>query len=151
MRIAMVSTPFVSVPPRTYGGTELVVHELVRGLTRAGHDVTLFATGDSEAADVRAVFERPVWPPDEWAERMHAAAAAREIRNGGFDLVHEHAASVDAPTVYTIHNVREDSLLALYLRHPLVRYVAISQRQAELVPELDCDVVHHGLDAEAYP
>jgi glycosyltransferase involved in cell wall biosynthesis len=158
MRIAMVSTPFVSVPPRTYGGTELVVHELVRGLTHAGHDVTLFATGDSEGPDVRAIFERPVWPPEEWAERMHAAAAAQEIRRGGFDLVHahtaaflEHAATVAAPTVYTIHHVREDSLLELYLRHPLVRYVAISRRQAELVPELDCDVVHHGLDPDGYP
>jgi glycosyltransferase involved in cell wall biosynthesis len=158
MRIAMVSTPFVSVPPHTYGGTELVVHELVRGLTRAGHDVTLFAPGDSEGADVRALFERPVWPPDEWAEQMHATAAAQEIRRGGFDLVHahtaaflEHAASVDAPTVYTIHHVREEGLLSLYLRHPLVRYVAISDRQAELFPEIDCDVVHHGLDADAYP
>ena len=49
MRIAMVSTPFLAVPPRDYGGTELVVHELVEGLVERGHSVTLFATGDSHA------------------------------------------------------------------------------------------------------
>ena len=47
MKIAMISTPFLRVPPRDYGGTELVVHELVEGLVRRGHEVTLFATGDS--------------------------------------------------------------------------------------------------------
>ncbi|HEY7564706.1 MAG TPA: glycosyltransferase, partial [Acidimicrobiia bacterium] len=47
MKIAMISTPFLRVPPRDYGGTELVVHELVEGLVRLGHDVTMFATGDS--------------------------------------------------------------------------------------------------------
>ena len=44
MRIAMISTPFVPVPPKDYGGTELVVHELVAGLLDLEHDVTLFAT-----------------------------------------------------------------------------------------------------------
>src|SRR5919197_5566669 len=50
MRIAMISTPFVAVPPRTYGGTELVVAELVEGLVERGHEVTLFATGDSRTS-----------------------------------------------------------------------------------------------------
>ena len=49
MRIAMLSTPFVPVPPPDYGGTELVVHELVEGLLQRRHDVVLFATGDSVA------------------------------------------------------------------------------------------------------
>ena len=47
MRIAMISTPFVPVPPHHYGGTELVVYELVEALLDRGHEVTLFATGDS--------------------------------------------------------------------------------------------------------
>jgi hypothetical protein len=50
VRIALVSTPFVAVPPPGYGGTELVVHALARALVRRGHDLTLFATGDSQVA-----------------------------------------------------------------------------------------------------
>src|SRR5437763_276175 len=49
MRIALISTPFVRVPPPSYGGTELIVAELAEGLTAAGHHVTLFATGDSRS------------------------------------------------------------------------------------------------------
>jgi glycosyltransferase involved in cell wall biosynthesis len=158
MRIALVSTPFVAVPPRGYGGTELVVHELARGLVRAGHDVTLFATGDSEGPDLRWAFERPVWPPDPESELAHCRAAARTIARERFDLVHAHAApllasarELGAPVVYTIHHARDERALWLYREHPEVRYVAISRRQAELVPELDCDVVHHGLAPEDHP
>ena len=52
----MVSTPFVAVPPPAYGGTELVVHALSRALERAGHDVVVFATGDSHVRRLRALF-----------------------------------------------------------------------------------------------
>ncbi|BDG08270.1 glycosyltransferase family 4 protein [Anaeromyxobacter paludicola] len=157
MRIALVSTPFVPVPPRTYGGTELVVGELARGLSRAGHEVTLFATGDSRGPDVRYAFERPVWPPDPHAELLHCAHAAREIAAGDFDLVHAHspallafAEQLGAPLVYTLHHVREERLSRYYGWRPSVRYVAISRRQAELETGLACDVVHHGLDPSLY-
>ena len=64
MKIAMISTPFLSVPPQNYGGTELVVYELVEGLVERGHDVTLFATGESQTgAHLRALFPRAQWPP----------------------------------------------------------------------------------------
>ncbi len=53
VKLAIVSTPFLPVPPRGYGGTELVIHELVRELEQRGHAVTLFATGDSQARDLR--------------------------------------------------------------------------------------------------
>jgi hypothetical protein len=47
MRIAQLARPFVPVPPRTYGGTERVVSILTEQLVQRGHDVTLFASGDS--------------------------------------------------------------------------------------------------------
>jgi glycosyltransferase involved in cell wall biosynthesis len=153
-----VSTPFASVPPRGYGGTELVVAELERGLVAAGHEVTLFATGDSEGADVRWVYERPVWPIDPRAELEHCRAAAHAIARGRFDLVHAHAPALlrwerllGAPVVHTLHHARDERLLQIYVRHPGVHYVAISRRQAELVPELACEVIHHGLDPDAFP
>ena len=48
MRIALVSPPFISVPPPDYGGTELVVGELARSLTNRGHETVVYATGDSD-------------------------------------------------------------------------------------------------------
>jgi glycosyltransferase involved in cell wall biosynthesis len=158
VKLAIVSTPFVRVPPRNYGGTELVIHELVSGLTRAGHMVTLFATGDSRARDVRFVYREPVWPPDPNTEAIHCSQTARDIARERFDAVHAHlpgmiafAEVLGAPLVYTIHHERDERLLDVYRRHPGVRYVAISARQAEMHPELDCEVVHHGLDPERYP
>jgi len=47
MRIAQIAPPFQSVPPSGYGGTELVVSLVTEELVRRGHEVTLFASGDS--------------------------------------------------------------------------------------------------------
>ena len=162
MRIALVSSCAVSVPPRAYGGTELVVAELAKMLTRLGHDVTTFATGDSEpAGKLRYRFEKPVWPPYESSEWRHAAHAWGEITEvpGHFDVVHTHQAPSLAlasiarqeRTVYTIHHHRDERLLQLYSDFPNVSYVAISQRQADLIPEIKVeDVILHGLDPDLY-
>jgi glycosyltransferase involved in cell wall biosynthesis len=53
-----------------------------------------------------------------------------------------------APLVYTVHHARDERLLPSYCAHPTVRFVAISHRQAALLPELRCEVVHHGLDGD---
>ena len=158
MRVALVSTPFVSVPPKGYGGTELIVQELVKGLTGAGHSVTLFATGDSSGPDLRYFWQEAVWPPDPYAEMLHARFAASEIAAGRFDLVHAHcpamlafAGDIGTPMVYTIHHERLASFSRFYQRVPLVRFIAISRRQSELEEGLACDVVHHGLDPDLFP
>jgi glycosyltransferase involved in cell wall biosynthesis len=158
VRIAIVSTPFVPVPPPAYGGTELVVHALSRALARAGHDVTVFATGDSSVPGVRALYERAVWPPDPYAELLHCRFAAQEIAAGGFDLVHANvpamlafADDLDPPLVYTLHHAHEPTLSRFYARIDGVRLVAISARQAELADPPPHDVVHHGLEPELYP
>lgn len=158
VRIAMVSTPFVAVPPPGYGGTELVVHALSQALERAGHEVTVFATGNSRARDLRAFFAEPVWPPDPYAELLHCRYAARQIQDGAFDVVHAHvpallpfAADLPAPVVYTIHHETLPRFTAFYRCLPEVRMVAISRRQAELQDPRPRDVVHHGLEPELYP
>lgn len=158
MRIALVSTPFVPVPPPAYGGTELVVAELARGLEAAGHDVTTFATGDSRAPGLRFAFAKAVWPPEPYAELVHCHHAAAELAAAGaFDLVHAHvpgmAAFADAlpcPLVLTMHHAREPALDRLYLGAPGVHYVAISERQAELAAVTTRAVIHHGLDPALY-
>jgi glycosyltransferase involved in cell wall biosynthesis len=165
VRIAMIAPPFVSVPPSRYGGTELIVAELVTGLARAGHDVTLFASGDSKPAGpvtVRARFAEPVWPPQPYAELDHVGWAIEQILAGEqpFDLVHAHvpaalafARMLDAPLVYTVHHDEGPDygrLQSLYRRTRAV-FVAISDRQRQLMPELlDARVIHHGLDPARY-
>jgi glycosyltransferase involved in cell wall biosynthesis len=161
MRVALVSTCAVAVPPRDYGGTELVVAELAKMLTRRGHHVTVYATGDSEpGTELRYRFAAPIWPPNDASELRHAAFAWREIARGGFDVVHVHQAPSIAlgalvpglPLVATLHHCRDPALIDFYLDFPETTFVAISRRQAELVPELAVrHVVHHGLDPCHYP
>jgi glycosyltransferase involved in cell wall biosynthesis len=156
MRIALVSTPFVALPPRAYGGTELVVDVLARALEALGHDVVVFATGDSRAPGLRARFPSAVWPPDPHAELLHARFAAGEIAAGGFDVVHSHIASLlafdlGAPVVHTLHHEHDVALGRFYAELPGVMHVAVSARQAELADPAPHAVVHHGLDPELYP
>jgi glycosyltransferase involved in cell wall biosynthesis len=162
MRIALLSTSAIPTPPRGYGGTELVIAELAKSLSRAGHGVTVFATGDSHPeAELRWRFASAVWPPCDTVELRHVAYAWRSIHKEEppFDVVHvHHSAAVSfsavcpTPTVLTLHHDRVDKLTEYYADFRDVSYVAISRRQAELVPELAIrHVVHHGLDLDQYP
>ncbi len=163
LKIALLSTCAVSVPPRAYGGTELITYELAKQLTHLGHDVTLYATGDSrvEGVEVRSCFDAPVWPPNDLAELRHASFAFRDVIASPhrFDVIHAHqaqalplAAMCSVPIVLTMHHKRIESLVDYYEDFPHAAFVAISRRQAELVPELDVEfVVHHGLDSDLYP
>jgi glycosyltransferase involved in cell wall biosynthesis len=161
LRIALISTPFVAVPPQLYGGTELVVHELASGLVACGHDVELFATGDSRtSAKLRWLYTRPQWPPEMLADLNHVSWAMRQIaESGSFDLIHAHSAVAlgcarllrGVPMVYTLHHERDEQLSAFYRYCPDVHYVAISedQRQREIALP-DVTVIHHGLDPAKY-
>jgi glycosyltransferase involved in cell wall biosynthesis len=156
MRIAMLSTPFVAVPPKDYGGTELVVAQLTNGLVARGHDVTLFATGDSQSdAAVRWLYETAQWPPTPMVDVNHVTWALREIQFGEFDLVHVHSAAAlavqrwmpEIPMVYTLHHDRDEVLSSFYQHFPSTAFVAISADQARReVPLPDVTVIHHGLD-----
>jgi len=160
MRIAMISTPFLAVPPRDYGGTELVVHELTQGLIERGHDVTLFATGDSQtSARLCALYPKAQWPPDVFTDLDHVSWAMAEAASGGFDVIHTHSAAALAisrlvpqlPLVYTLHHDRDEKLSTFYRHYPDVWYIAISadQRDRE-IPLARMTVIHHGLDPARY-
>src|SRR5437879_234164 len=93
MRIAEVSPPWLAVPPRGYGGIEWVVSLVADGLVERGHDVTLFATGDSETkADLEYVFETAPGPKfinSVWHDTVHTLLAFRERER--FDVYHLHS------------------------------------------------------------
>jgi glycosyltransferase involved in cell wall biosynthesis len=162
MRIAVVSTPFVRVPPNGYGGTELFCGQLAEELLARGHDVTLFATGDSEfSGELRSCFPTATWPPTESVDRAHIRFCLHEISRDrqGYDAVQinsslglQVARELGIPIVYTLHHHHEETLGRIYTAHPEVHYVAISQRQLDLeVPLRHATVIHHGLDPAAYP
>lgn len=171
MRIALVSTPFVPVPPPAYGGTELVVAELADGLREAGHEVRVYTCGaalppssergDAPGLERRVLFERPVWPPGPWLELAHSAWAALDLARADppFDLVHTHCPSslplaplARSPMVYTVHHARDGELAALYRLSEGVHFVCVSARQRALLPEVAgrACVIHHGLDERRY-
>jgi len=161
MRIAFISTPFLAMPPRLYGGTELVVHELCEGLVASGHDVVLFATGDSRTnAELRSLYLEPQWPPEMLSDLNHVSWAMQQVADDGrFDLIHAHSAVALAcgrllptvPLVYTIHHERDERLSAFYRHCQEVNYVAISNDQRRREIPLDhVEVIHHGLDPANY-
>ena len=95
LRIAQVAPPMERVPPRAYGGTERVVFELVRELDRRGHEVTTFASGDSEVPG-RLIADRPGGAPAVRLQRRsvalllpdHPATSSTGPRE--FDIIHSH-------------------------------------------------------------
>jgi glycosyltransferase involved in cell wall biosynthesis len=163
MRIAEIAPPWLSVPPQGYGGIEWVVSHLADGLAERGHDVTLFATGDSiSKANLEYVFDTapgPQWIHDTWHDVMHTAYALRDPSR--FELFHVHApwstlmatAMLEQPTVHTLHGAFTDEMRRLYgLLSDRVWFVAVSESQRSLMPELRyAGVVYNGIDVEAYP
>jgi glycosyltransferase involved in cell wall biosynthesis len=164
MRVGMISTPFIPVPPTGYGGTELIVHELCEGLRARGHQVVLYTCGPARGLPphARVFYEEPVWPPDPYREMHHAAWAIADLAASDepVDVIHSHcpaalplARFAHAPLVHTIHHERLDGRASYYAVQDGVRYVAISARQRSLHAEIAdrADVVLHGLDAARYP
>lgn len=172
MRILQIAPPWFAVPPVAYGGIEWIVAQLADGMTAAGHDVTLFASGGSITdARLRTVYAQP---PSErlgeiWPELRHAAAAYRRLRE--FDVAHDHSGvagpvigallgeiGAGPPVVHTLHGAWNDDARELYGALPGpdaggLRLVAISQDQADRAPEgvrIEA-VVHNGIPVERFP
>jgi glycosyltransferase involved in cell wall biosynthesis len=167
MRIAQIAPLFESVPPRLYGGTERVVSWLTEELVRRGHEVTLFASGDSRtAARLVAPYPRGLRldpsPPDPIALHTIELAQAFE-RAQEFDVVHCHvdylafpyARLVRTPVVHTLHG-RLDlrHLLHLFAQFAEAPLVSISDSQREPLRSLPLNwraTVHHGLPVADIP
>jgi glycosyltransferase involved in cell wall biosynthesis len=159
MRIAQVAPLYESVPPRLYGGTERVVSYLTEELVRLGHEVTLFASGDSKTgAKLVPATERSLWNDPECHDTL-----AAHIRLVGmvfedvsrFDIIHFHCDYVHYPmlrhfpcrTVTTLHGrlYRRD-VLPVYQQFPNVPLVSISDNQRSPIPEANWQAtVYHGL------
>ncbi len=163
MRIALVAPPFIPVPPRRYGGTELFIAHLAVGLQALGHEVIVYANGESRVpCEVRSRYQTGEWPinfgmASNLKDLDHTAWSLADAA-GAVDVVHLNNAPglafsrlIDEPIVYTIHHPKEQVLSDFYASYPDVTYVTISefQRSLESMPKMI--PIHHGLDLERYP
>lgn len=162
MRIALIAPPFLSVPPKQYGGTELFISDLAEGLTRLGIDVVVYANGESK---VKAKL-RWLYPKDDWPIQDELFAGLKDLDHTSWavsecwrdsDIIHLNNAPCLAFSrmrgprwVYTMHHPHSDALSAYYAGFSNVEFVAISdfQKKQEVLKRLR--TIHHGIDMSKY-
>ncbi|MCC6869973.1 MAG: glycosyltransferase, partial [Burkholderiales bacterium] len=165
MKIAQVAPLCESVPPRLYGGTERVVAHLCDALVAAGHDVTLFASGDSWTR-ARLAGMRPramrLDPAPFKSDMAAHLAMLHELRAQAhrFDVLHFHLDLLHFPffepiahrTLTTLHGRLDMADLAeAYRRWPQYRLVSISDSQRRPLPDANWfATVHHGVPTDRF-
>ena len=166
MKIAQIAPIIERVPPKKYGGTERVVHALTEELVKRGHEVTLFASGDSiTLAHLKSVYPKglreakfsDLYGTNHLSMLNIGLAYAMQDE---FDIIHDHTGTLALPTaniaktpvVMTMHGpfTPEVRRLCKNLSRPYL--VAISNAQARSAPDLHyAGTVHNGLSMEKYP
>ena len=165
LRIAHIAPVATTIPPPKSGSVETMTSLLTEGLVARGHDVTLFATGDSTtAAKLHATYPHGYWHdlnmwPWELYEMLNLAAAVE--RAADFDVIHYEAAYYPmslafarlspTPIVQTLHHSPSLEEVKLWSRYPEAPFVAISREQARLLDGLNViSTVLHGIDTDAF-
>jgi glycosyltransferase involved in cell wall biosynthesis len=162
MRIALIASVAATVPPAAPHGVEGVIGELAKMLTRLGHSVAVYASGDSRPpCTLNWRIPRATSGADAQRELRHLAYAWGDITSRAipFDVVHAHHASAlplrgaaRVPTVFTLHHERDEGLMEHYSAFPDIAYVAMNDAQVVRMPELKFRaVIHAGLDPDDYP
>lgn len=164
MKIAQVAPLFERVPPKAYGGTERVISYLTEELVRQGHEVTLFASGDSITTaklipvidqSLRLNSDRQEWLIYHTMMLDQVLAMATE-----FDVIHFHTDFLHFPLtrklpvahITTLHGRLDlPDLVPLYRHFNQVPLVSISQSQRSPLPWVNWrDTVYHGLPTDLY-
>ena len=165
MRIAHIAPVATTIPPPKSGSVESMTSLLTEGLVDRGHDVTLFATGDSTTkAKLHAIYPHGYWHdenmwPWELYEMLNLAAAVE--RAAEFDVIHYEAAYYPmslafarlspTPIVQTLHHSPSQAEVRLWSRYPDAPFVAISNEQAHLLAGLNIvGTVLHGIDTDNF-
>lgn len=164
MRIAQIAPLWERVPPFRYGGLELIVSLLTDELVRRGHEVTLFASGDSittgylKTVHDRALrLDKTIKEPLIY-EQMMLAQVYQQAHH--FDIIHSHlgcaalpySGFVKTPSVHTTHGIFTPDNEKLFRQFAWQPFISISEAQRE--PRLGLNYIHtvyNGIDPEAYP
>jgi glycosyltransferase involved in cell wall biosynthesis len=161
MRIAMLSPIAWRTPPRHYGPWESVVSLLTEGLVERGHDVTLFATGDSlTSGTLRSVCAQGYEEDNTIIPKVAEALHITNLFEHGdeFDVIHNHfdflpltyTGLTKTPVVTTIHGFSSPGILPVYEKYnKRVAYVSISD--SDRAPQLDyVRTIYHGIDLDQF-
>ena len=165
MRIAQIAPLIESVPPKLFGGTERIVSYLTEELVRQGHEVTLFASGDSTtASELVSCWDTALRLTPQVQDTipyhlMMLDALQRRVRE--FDVLHFHVDMLHFPmfrhiagrTVTTLHGRLDLPDLQPFYRHfPEFPLVSISDDQRRPMPSARwVGTVHHGLPSDLLP
>src|SRR5437763_15635377 len=99
MKIGQIAPPWIAIPPKNYGGTEIVIYNLVEEQVAQGHDVTLFAAGDAKTSAKHVPFfsKSLLATGEPWQSHLkayyHFHCAVEYIKEHEFDVVHTHLSS----------------------------------------------------------
>ncbi len=165
MRIAQVAPLYESVPPKLYGGTERVVSYLTEELVAQGHEVVLFASGDSVTrAELRPMCPNALRLDTSCVDQLahHITMLAQVQRDASsFDVIHYHvdylhfplSRRCDTPQLTTLHGRLDlPDLAPLYREFDDMPVVSISDAQRAPLPDANWQAtVHHGLPLDLLP
>lgn len=166
MKIAQIAPIIERVPPKKYGGTERVVYALTEELVNMGHEVTLFASGDSvTSAKLISIYPRAL--REAKMDNVYGAnilsllnIGVAYAQQGNFDIIHDHngyfslpvANIATTPVVLTMHGAFNPESRRIFetLKNPFV--VTISNAQGRFAPKINrVGTVLHGLQMQNYP
>ena len=162
MRIGLIAPPWVPVPPPAYGGTELVIDNLARGLKELGHDVRLFTVGESTCpVPTEYLYREPRAPIGlSIVESAHVVAAYEALAD--VDLIHDHtllgplvagSAGIRRPPVVTTnHGPFTDETRPIWsaiTQHASLICISHSQARASGSVPVSA-VIHHGIDLDVH-
>ncbi len=170
MKIAMLAPFEESVPPKKYGGTEVVIYNLITELVSRGHDVTLFGTGDSNVpCKLVSIFPSALRSTAPYSTHLSSREGAKyygisltlsELQNRAFDIVHNHNGwrlllfhqFIHNPLITTLHmptNLQHQQIG--YQSSSDLEYVSISNNQRKGAPKLQYKAtVYNGIDLSLY-
>jgi glycosyltransferase involved in cell wall biosynthesis len=179
MKIAHIAPPWIAIPPKNYGGTEIVIYNLVEEQVAQGHEVTLFAPGDAKTS-AKLISFFPTSMGDEgipWSAHLkafyHMYKSFEQIKDADFDIVHTHLSSssdlyifplsahLAKPHVTTLHSCFPFDRVGEWMGEAdkyymewssAVPMVAISESAMEETPhDLNfVGIVHHGIPMQTF-
>ncbi len=164
LRIAQLAPPVERVPPERYGGTERVIAVLTEELVRRGHQVTLFASGDSQtSARLVPIVDIPVWRHPRYNDALPFLMMAVDLvysQADEFDVIHNHlgfpafprARVARTPTVTTLHGRLDiPEFEPLFTHFHDLPLISISDAQRAPLPHANwLATVHHGIDLRPF-
>jgi glycosyltransferase involved in cell wall biosynthesis len=162
MRVALIAPPFLPVPPRKYGGTELFIAQLAEGLQARGIEIVVYTISESTVGvETRWFYKDAQWPIkgeifDNLKDMNHSSWAIRDASKD-CDIIHLNNVPslmftryTQNKFVYTVHHVHEDPMSEVYTNFPDVEFVTISEFQRRQESMARIRTIHHGVDMKSY-